>query len=568
MTEHRSKFVKFFYELKRRKIVRVIIIYATTAFILLQVVGLVVDPLKLPEWVMSLVIVLLIIGFPLVIVLAWAYHMTPKDEIQPELIHDSNKQDKLSFEHPLPHDKSIVVLPFENMSSDPEQEYFSDGLTEEIITDLSYIHDLLVISRSSAMTFKGSKQTIKKIATKVNVRYVLEGSVRKSGNNLRITAQLIDAKDDSHLWAEKFNKKIEDIFEIQEDVSNSIVNALKLKLNSKEKLEINEHPIKNTQAYEVYLKAREKIWKGDEESLIGALKLLDIAFDIIGENSILYAGFANVYFQLVNMGIRQEEYIEQLNNYIEKLFEIDSNSAYGHLFTGIVYTEFKGNKKQGIKHLFKAYQRDPNNPEIYLWLAFGYIVVGKMNKSYPLVQRFVQIDPLNHMGYVVLAFQYYYVGEIKVSIEKLLKIEQFEPENIFYLYNLAIFQLCDKQIKEALDTIENILKLEPQHYFAKYSQVLKYSILNNHDKMDEYLTKELEMSAKRDGQCSYWLASFYSFANRKDKAIYWLENAVDHYFINYPFLNEYDPLLENLRGEKEFENLMTKTKKLWENFEA
>ncbi|NQU32873.1 MAG: hypothetical protein HQ521_06530 [Bacteroidetes bacterium] len=110
MAEHRSKFVKFFYELKRRKIVRVIIIYATTAFILLQVVGLVVDPLKLPEWVMSLVIVLLIIGFPLVIILAWAYHMTPKDEIQPELIHDSNKQAKLSFELPLPHDKSKFTL--------------------------------------------------------------------------------------------------------------------------------------------------------------------------------------------------------------------------------------------------------------------------------------------------------------------------------------------------------------------------------------------------------------------------------------------------------------------------
>jgi TolB-like protein len=123
-------------------------------------------------------------------------------------------------------EKSIIVLPFENISSDPEQEYFSDGLTEEIITDLSHIHDLLVISRSSAMTFKRTKKTIPEIAKSVNVRYVLEGSVRKAGNNLRITAQLIDALTDTHLWAEKFSGTLDDVFDIQEKVSSSIVYAL------------------------------------------------------------------------------------------------------------------------------------------------------------------------------------------------------------------------------------------------------------------------------------------------------------------------------------------------------
>ena len=152
------------------------------------------------------------------------------------------RKDALLIEDkPLIKEKSIIVLPFENISPDPDQEYFSDGLTEEIITDLSHIQDLLVISRSSAMTFKGTKKTIPEIAQAVNVRYVLEGSVRKAGNNLRITAQLIDAITDAHLWAEKYTGTLDDVFDIQEKVSRSIADALKLKLSPEENKKITEH---------------------------------------------------------------------------------------------------------------------------------------------------------------------------------------------------------------------------------------------------------------------------------------------------------------------------------------
>ncbi len=165
-----------------------------------------------------------------------------------------------------PPEKSIIVLPFENISSDPEQEYFSDGLTEEIITDLSHIHDLLVISRSSAMTFKGTKSTIKEITDKVNVRYVLEGSVRKEGNNLRITAQLIDGINDSHIWAEKYSGTLNDIFDIQEKVAFSIVNSLRLKLTSQESKSIVLKPIQDLRAYDCYLRAKQDFWAWDRKS--------------------------------------------------------------------------------------------------------------------------------------------------------------------------------------------------------------------------------------------------------------------------------------------------------------
>jgi len=161
-------------------------------------------------------------------------------------------------------EKSIIVLPFDNISPDPDQEYFCDGMTEEIITDLSHVHDLLVISRSSAMTFKGTKKKIREIAQEVNVRYVLEGSVRKAGNNLRITAQLIDSANDAHLWAEKYSGTLDDVFDIQEKVSRSLVDALKLKLTAEEKRIIAAKPILNVYAYECFIKARQELWTWSE----------------------------------------------------------------------------------------------------------------------------------------------------------------------------------------------------------------------------------------------------------------------------------------------------------------
>src|SRR4030043_1478184 len=176
--------------------------------------------------------------------------------------------------------KSIIVLPFENISPDPDQEYFSDGLTEEIITDLSHIHGLLVISRSSAMTFKETKKKIGEIAKEVNVRYVLEGSVRKAGNNLRITAQLIDGVNDTHIWAEKYNGTLDDVFEIQEKVSRTIVNSLKLKISVEEKELISKSPTKNLEAYNLYLKGRFFSYFGTREGMVKSVEFYEKALSL------------------------------------------------------------------------------------------------------------------------------------------------------------------------------------------------------------------------------------------------------------------------------------------------
>lgn len=182
-------------------------------------------------------------------------------------------------------EKSIVVLPFADLSPQKDQEYFCDGMTEEIIADLSQVHELLVISRSSAMTFRGSPKTIRDIAKDLNIRYVLEGSVRKARNGLRITAQLIDAMNDAHIWAEKYSGTLDDIFDIQERVSRSVVKALELMLTSEEAGRMAERPIGNVAAYDCYLKAKHDIWSFTKEGTERAVQNLQNALDILGENA-------------------------------------------------------------------------------------------------------------------------------------------------------------------------------------------------------------------------------------------------------------------------------------------
>ena len=279
-----------------------IVVYATAAFVILQAVDIIFPRLNFPDWTVTFVIILLAVGFPIALIYSWIFEISSKGikktgPIEPitEGKVVSSMSDKSVYQ-----DNSIIVLPFENISPDPDQDYFSDGLTEEIITDLSHIRDLLVISRGSAMTFKGTKNKIKEIAKEVNVRYALEGSVRKDGNNLRITAQLIDAETDTHLWAEKYNGSLDNIFEIQEKVSRSIVRSLQLRLSPEENQVIETPPMGDVYAYECYLKANQEIYRYTKESLDLARQLIQNGLDIVGENELLYEAMGNAHIQYIN----------------------------------------------------------------------------------------------------------------------------------------------------------------------------------------------------------------------------------------------------------------------------
>ena len=464
--------------------------------------------------------------------------------------------------------KSIVVLPFDNISPEEDQDYFCDGMTEEIITDLSSIHELRVISRSSAMMLKGSKKPVRDIAKELNVQYVLEGSVRKAGNDIRITAQLIDATSDAHLWAEKYSSTLDDVFDIQEKVSRSIVDALRLKISPEEIKRISEKPIDNVQAYECYLRARQEIWRWTEDAFDRALQYLKNGLEIIGENSLLYAGIGEVYYNYVNIGVRQEDYIDKAEECIKRAFELDPDCPRGHYVLGLINQAFRANPRKSVDHLKRALAVDPNDSGVLFWLIAGYSFIGKTNASVPLIDRLLKIDPLDQQSHFGAGLFNLFIGRFDLARKHLHKAYQIEPENPICEIYYGLILIYNKSFKEAYAVMDKSEKTMPEHGIVQIGSIIKYAMQGKKERISQLMTSEFQAYCRRDPFWSLHLAEGYALLDEKEKAFDWLENAINRGLINYQFLNDYDSFLENIRREPRFKKLMKRVKHEWENFEV
>jgi TolB-like protein/tetratricopeptide (TPR) repeat protein len=466
-----------------------------------------------------------------------------------------------------PPERSIIVLPFENISPDPDQEYFTDGLTEEIITDLSHIKDLLVISRSSAKTFKGTKKTIPEIAQAVRVRYVLEGSVRKAGNNLRITVQLIDSMTDAHLWAEKYTGTIEDVFDIQETVSKSIANTLKIKLSSREKDKIHERPIDNVFAYDCYKRAYYEILSMSPERLERGLKLLQKGLEISGKNALIYTGIAFAYWQYVNLGFEHELNIKKAEEFAQKALAINQDLAEAHHVIGLI-TVFKGRLVKAIHHLVYAHKNKPEDTEIMGWLALGYSTIGKIDAEKSLIDRCYKIDPINSWNDTVTGYSYFFSGRFGMALDQAFASSNLTPESGMNQFFRSLALLYNNRAEEAYDFISKNVAEPGIDMWTQLTIFLKYVLKKDKEKLSSLLIPDFVKSIQIDPQNLYHMATFYSYLGEKEKSLEYLENAVGRGFINYPLLSKHDILLNNIRDEERFKKLMEQVKYEWENFEV
>ncbi len=484
--------------------------------------------------------------------------------LSPEL---GKRQIELSPPAAAKPEKSIVVLPFADLSPQKDQEYFCDGMTEEIITDLSHINELRVISRNSAMMLKGTPKDTRTIGRELNVRYVLEGSVRKAGSDLRIAAQLIDAVTDAHIWAEKYPGTMDDVFDIQEKVSRSIVDALKLKLTPSENRRLAERPIDNAAAYECYLRAKHEIMLFTEDGLGRAITYLQNGLDIIGQNAVLFAGLGYAYFQYVNLGIQQEEYFQKAINYADMAFELDPESAPAHVLAGLI-NAIQGDLYEAIRHLKIAFSRAPNDVDVLLWLGWFLGVAGNFSAATPLVGKVLDLDPINplsHLFYGALAF---IEGSFALAEERISRAFRMGPDLPMSQFWYAMSLAYNGHGEKAVSVLEQYVKSPPQDIWAQMSLFLKFALQREKEKIPPLLTPDFLKTTRRDAQYSYHIAAFYAFLGEKEEALDWLENAVNRDFINYPLLAEKDPFLAKLRGEERFRKLMERVKHEWEHFEA
>jgi non-specific serine/threonine protein kinase len=461
--------------------------------------------------------------------------------------------------------KSIIVLPFEDISPGKDNEYFSDGLTEEIITDLSHIHNLLVISRSSAMTFKGTKKKIREIAGEVNVRYVLEGSVRKARNDLRIAAQLIDAESDAHIWAEKYSGTLDDVFDIQEKVSRSIVDALKLKLAADERHGMSFRPIENVAAYECYLRAYHEIYRFTEEGRTRALRYLEAGLAISGDSALLYSTMAFIYWQYWIFVKKSEEVQRKAEEYMEKALALDPESPKTYAVRGWMTFDFYLKPQESVPYFKRALVIHPNEFEALHGLARTYAFMGRIKEATPLAERMIQIDPLNPVCWMFQGAMNFYNGRFDLALEPLRKAFQMDPNNesiqMYYASSLARIGLVD----EAISIIDRMAAAFPQGLFVKSMLMLKHALLNNRDAVLLEMTPDFQKSFRKAG--SYWIAVPLSLIDAKKEALDWLEYDL-RWFHNYPFIAEKDPFLANIRQEPRFQKLMERVRYEWEHFEV
>src|SRR5438128_475994 len=317
----------FFAELKRRNVYKVAIAYAVVAWLLMQVASQIFPFFEIPNWAVRLVVLLLIIGFPVALILAWAFELTPEGIKRAEFADEFPKKSARSRawiyvvviagaisvglffvgRYTAPNKqggpaevvtKSIAVLPFENLSHDPDNAYFADGIQEEILSRLSKIADLKVISRTSTQRYKSKPDNLLEIAKQLGVANILEGSVQKTADEVRVNVQLINAQNDSHLWADEFDRKLTDIFAVESEIATKIADSLQAKLTGSEKQAIAARPTENSEAHQLYLRGRYFAEKRTVDGLNKALDHFNQAISKDPDYALAYAGLADCYILL------------------------------------------------------------------------------------------------------------------------------------------------------------------------------------------------------------------------------------------------------------------------------
>ena len=411
----------FFEELKRRNVIKAAIAYIVVAWVLLQVFSIVLPNVNAPEWVMKTIMLFMVIAFPVWVFIAWVYEVTPEGLKKTESVSKdqsitatTNKrlnililvgivaaiavtlfQPKAGYMSSLETAEfSIAVLPFDDLSSDKDSEWFCDGVTEDILTYLSKIEGLKVISRTSVMQYKDRKKTIPEIAKELGVAFIVEGSVRKHGNDVRITAQLIKANDE-HMWADNYSGTMDDVFKLQSDVSQQIVQQLKIKISPEVKEKLESFPTDNIEAYEAYLKGRSFMDKFDPDNAKIGKEFFEKAIELDPNYADAYAELA-----LATMFEGPKDSLI-IYKYIDKALKLNPNSSRANSYKGIILNFVQKKPDEAFNYLEKAIKLNPNDAKAHDMLAVYYLNLKEgekkdnLDKALYHINQAVTLDPFS-----------------------------------------------------------------------------------------------------------------------------------------------------------------------------
>ena len=533
-------------ELKRRRVIRVIVLYAVAGWVVIEVASTVLPNLSLPDWTVTLVTVLVVLGFVLAIMLAWAFDIGPGgvhrtqsadtaaaapaelDAAEPEQAAALKREAGPSARPSSNENRSIAVLPFLNMSGDAENEYFSDGVAEEILNLLTRLPQLRVSSRSSSFAYKGEQVDVKEVAGKLGVGTLLAGSVRRAEDRVRITAQLIDAATDSQLWSETYDREMKDVFAIQDDIAQSIVDALKVTLTPRDRRALQYVATSDAKAYDYYLRGRKFFYTMTKRAFHHAVKMYRQAIAEDSSYALAYAGIADAHSVLFMYGDATPVNVGKAQEASNRAVELDPDSAEAHASRGIALSISK-RYEEAAEEFETATRLNPKLFEAHYFYARDCYAQGKFEKAAGLFAEAAKVNPADYQS---PAFQAQALKELN---------REEESSAAFFRTFVAA---------------ENHLALHPDDARAMYLGAGALVSIGELEKARAWAERALDTD-RNEPAVLYNVACAYSMMGDVERAIELLTEAIDNGF-GYRAWLENDNSLEALREDARFKALLNR----------
>ena len=486
----------FLTELKRRKVYRVAVAYAIAAWLLIQAASILFPTFEAPPWVMKVFVTAVILGFPVALILAWAFELTPEglrrsEEVAPQASKMRKPGRKwtvvivtaavlaaalLAFQFVRTRrspaiespkqtaptatlDKSVAVLPFENLSSDKENAFFAQGIQDEIITTLSRISGLRVISRTSTARYNSAPENLPEIASQLRVSNVLEGSVQKAGDRVHINVQLIQADNDAHLWAQSYDRQLTDIFSVEAEVAKSIADSLQATLSPKEKARVETKPTTNADAYVLYLRGREYQTRPDNllQDFRSAINLYDQAIKLDPKFALAHARLSTTASNVYHFYEPTETWKEKAHAEALESLRLQPNLGEGHLALGLYHYYMESDYEAALRELGLAAEALPNDGDVGLYTAAVERRRGKWTQAIAAYQHAEQVDPRNPVMLYDSAQTYFGLRDWRTAAERMDRVLALFPDSFNVKIQRAYIEFLWKgstaPIKAALESL-------------------------------------------------------------------------------------------------------------------
>ncbi len=451
---------------------------------------------------------------------------------------------------------SVAVLPFSNMSNDTEQQYFCDGMAEDIINDLAHLEDLQVVARTSSFAFQDKNLDIREIGKKLGVHSIVEGSVRKAGNRLRITAQLINVANGYHLWSERYDRELEDVFAIQEEISNSIVNALKIELTGEGDSPVVKRSTNNLEAYDLYLKGR-YFWNTRQSGGMEKAKHhFEKAVEIDPTYALAYAGLAD-YYNIMGFYAYSspKESLPKAKQAALKALEIDDTLAEAHSALAFAKWIFDWDMESAEREFKRAIELNPNYSTAHMWYSNFLVTSGRSEECFTEIEKALTLDPLSHTIQACSGSMFYFAGQYDRAISQCTNTLDMDPN--FTLARHILTLTYEQQLKYA-EAIEEGVKIRKDFDSPQAIASLGYAYARS-SKIDEatQLLNELINLSQKKYVSSYHVAAIYTGLNKKEQALVWLEKAVEERSTSLVIL-KVDPMFDSLHADPRFKEILRK----------